>query len=246
MVKSVCIVSDCGGWVASKGLCPKHHGVYVGTDGSVCTVSKCTRGEYGKRGWCKKHYNSARKQGLTGRGLECSGQGCGLIATSKGLCDTHRRIQRRETPDTVCTFEECNKLAEVAGLCNGHVKQRNRGETLTKLKRSQNLRGVWGDWYLSGGGYIERHRITEDGVREYQKQHRYVKECQLGRPLLPNENIHHKNGVRGDNRIENLERWITPQPSGQRIPDKIRFALEIIALYGDDPSAYDEEYAPIV
>lgn len=71
---------------------------------------------------------------------------------------------------------------------------------------------------FDSNGYL-RERI---GVGKYKYTHRIAYENFLGRSLMRNEVIHHKNGDKTDNRLENLELLTLSQHT--KIHNKRRFS----------------------
>lgn len=187
---------------------------------------------------------------------KCKAPECARMAMARGLCSLHyQRVARGlplgGRPAPVCSVAECGQLAHALALCPFHYNRMRRGVELDKAKRvpapaSEKLapamkrrpkmkfrleRGEAGRWCVNRQGYVYRLRALEDGRRVREYAHRITMQEHLGRSLESHENPHHINGVRHDNRIENLELWSTKQPPGQRVEDKVAWAKEMLRLY---------------
>ena len=162
------------------------------------------------------------------------------------MCAAHdQRVRRNGTADPerpirirgavrLCAIEKCEKPAARRGWCHGHYgRWKAHGDPLA----GRPSRAPAGSGTIDRNGY---RVIRHDG--RYVFEHRIRMEQMLGRPLTGEENVHHRNGDRADNRPENLELWSTSQPQGQRVEDKVRWALEFLAVYA--PGALRETTLP--
>lgn len=88
--------------------------------------------------------------------------------------------------------------------------------------------------HIKRGGYVWISipaLASRTGKKREMLEHRYVMEQHLGRELFPDETVHHKNGNRSENSIDNLELFSSRHGPGQRVIDKIAFAIEMIRRY---------------
>jgi len=174
----------------------------------------------------------------------CSVDGCDGEREGRGFCLKHlQRFRRHGDPLAggpfrskkvpECTVAGCGRRSKAKGLCVTHHQRMLKYGDVNggKFHHSAHRR----EWHKGHLGYVVKYDPGNPNAipNGYVYQHRQVMADIIGRPLLPHENVHHKNGVKDDNRPENLEMWISTQPSGQRVQDLVSWARDILGQYGD-------------
>jgi hypothetical protein len=249
---TICNMAYCTRSVRARGLCGAHYERWrTGSDLDApirgnpdlkCSIVECG-GKHWAKGWCQHHYNRFHERAVNG---ECRFDGCARSYVAKGFCPAHyaqlkngwgmeplgkpgrRRSRLAEWESDLCKFADCGRSASARGLCEAHYNQNRKGLDLSAIKFRQ---FAVDGWRVGSGGYIVRSHKSVGGKFTTIQQHRFVMEEHLGRVLVKGENIHHINGDRADNRLDNLELWNTAQPPGQRIEDKVAWAKELLVLY---------------
>lgn len=163
--------------------------------------------------------------------------GCGLetklTRRTPGAYSKYKHGHGLRNPDVVAqraeTFRSRQKLGLLCACGCGQTCKLNARSILGHMPGPSWIDGRT----VNAGGYVSLRLPTHPNAGKNGRvlEHRYVMECHLRRLLEPTETVHHLNGDRSDNRLENLELWNSSQPYGQRVCDKVAWAKEILALY---------------
>lgn len=132
-------------------------------------------------------------------------------------------VRVAEKPTRLCGVPTCERKHVALGYCGPHLKRWRATGPVDPFRPIRVYAPVVSD---CGGTYDPSGYVVVNVNGRRKARHRVVMEESLGRELHPWETVHHKNGRRDDNRIENLELWTKRHGAGARIEDLVAFVVD--------------------
>lgn len=245
MVTKICKIENCNNKIIAKSFCSKHYIRYKKYgDPNILLRSINGKGARNKNGYTyiykPQHPNSMKN----GKILEQVFVMSDYIRRPLNLkiekvihIDGNRSNNninnlKLENKYEICTIENCDTRIHAKNLCIKHYGRFLKYGDPLQIKGREKGTGS-----ISAQGYkllwLPNHPNANASGRILE--HRLIMSNYLGRPLLDTEYVHHKNGNRLDNRIDNLELCINQsQPPCQRIEDLIIWAKNILEIYEEE------------
>ncbi len=153
-----------------------------------------------------------------------------------------RNLRRGTVIGVICRIcgKDCNINNKNDHLCKRcyayvfHMKEKGLSTDTQSVLDHKEYQRTRKKSHLDADGYIVLHKLRHPNAKKHGRirEHIFVMAEHLGRPLKEKETVHHKNGIKDDNRIENLELWSHSHPYGQRIEDKIAWAKAFLEENG--------------